>query len=857
MRAVGVALGEKSATREAVIRVAGYVLATGANLAGFPVPPGAIEAVLAGGAWISELSAERQRDLARVLDRTVAEVEAELAAWVPQSSQMDSADLAHAKASFVEVLPHASPAPADLVGRNLTPAEITALVVARAQKARPEIYVDTRSTDPANQLARRFLQQVIERTCTHLLTDAEFIDSLRPSLWRELLERTGRIEGNTERLLDGQRAQNEQLNRMEAVLSAMESKLASAPSKEITDELLIELARRVSADISNPQQAFVELENMVEIAIHGRWKEREGSNLGPFVDEVLNRVSEFTAQGALDDATAAIDAALAREAEEARLLEERRQESRARTLRLLDAGIEQDLLRRDADSAAARLVRKAEIELPEGASLFGRLVSLHNEWFEHGRDRGLNLDLRVAIALSTRALSLANDINQRGKSLTILGNTLQQLGEREAGIELLERAATFHRLVMEVWTRESEPLGWAGAQNNLGNALQELGAREVGTARLEEAVAAYRLALEEWTRERVPLLWALAQNNLGNALHTLGGRSADTAQLEEAVAAHQMALEEFTQARTPHDWARAQNSLGNALSILARRQANTDRLQEAVSAYRFALKEWTRERTPHLWAVTQNNLASTLQQLAMLEPGDANLKDAIVAYRLVLEDWTQERMPLQWASTQDNLGNALSILGIREASTDRLQEAVSAYRLALKERTRERTPLEWAATQSNLSNALQELGRRQHDTALLQEAVAVLQLVLEERTRERVPLDWAATQYNLGNALAALGAREPGTRRLEEAVAAYRLALEERTRERVPFDWAATQNNLGNALQELGRREESAGRLKEAIVAFELALEEFTPEKNRNHYVSASQNLANARAIFSGLLKAQ
>ncbi|WP_428696949.1 tetratricopeptide repeat protein [Stappia sp.] len=705
-------MGEKSAIREAVKMAAGCLIATGGTLTGLPVPPGAVEAVFAGGAWFGALSSARRRDLERVIERTAEEVEAELAAWASHSSQTDLGDLAHAKASFIDVLPQAMPAPADLVGRDLRPDGIAALVLARAEATRPDIYKDTGPKDSANQLARRFLLQVIERACARLLADAEFIDDLRPSLWRELLERTGRIEDNTEKLLAGQRAQDEQLNDIKALLAAMGDKAATARASGITDAALIELARRVSADISDPQQAFRELENAVEIAIRVQQEGRQGSNLGAFVDEVLARVATLSATGAYDEATAEIDAALAREAEEARRLEERRQESRARSLRLLDAAIEQDLLRRDADSAAARLVRKVEIELPEGASLFDYLLRHQNEWYERGRDRGLNLDLNVSIALARRTEGLATDADQRGTALNNLGNALAVLGMRETGTARLEQAVEAYRLALEERMRERVPLYWATTQNDLGAGLAELGVRDAYPARLEQAVEAFRLALEERTRERVPLDWAMTQNNLGNALQELGTREAGTARLQQAVEAFRLALEELTRERVPLYWATTQNNLGNALRELGTREAGTARLEEAVGAYRLALEEWTRQRVPLDWAMTQNNLGSALAELGTREADPARLEQAVAAYRLALEERTRQRVPLDWATTQNNLGTALGELGTREAGTARLKQAVEAYRLALEEFTPETAPYYHEGTTQNLARAQSLLDER-------------------------------------------------------------------------------------------------------------------------------------------------
>jgi tetratricopeptide (TPR) repeat protein len=703
-------LGEKSAIREAVKMVAGCLIATGGTLAGLPVPPGAVEAVFAGGAWFGALSSARRRDLERVIDRTADEVEAEMAAWVPRSSQTDMGDLAHAKASFIGVLPQAMPAPADLVGKDLQPDEIAVLVLERAEATQPDIYKDKGSKDSANQLARRFLLQVIERACARLLADAEFIDGLRPSLWRELFERMTAIKEDTGTIREDTKAIRKDMVTREdfARLEALILQTPNAPAARasgITDAALIELARRISADISDPQQAFRELENAVGIAIRVQQEGRQRSNLGAFVDEMLARVATLAATGAYDEAAAAIDAALAREAEEARLLEERRQESRARSLRLLDVAIEQDLLRRDADSAAERLVRKAEIELPEGVSLFHHLRAIQDDWYERGRDKGLNLDLEVSIALARRTEGLAADADQCGRALNDLGTALQVLGTREAGTARLEQAVEAFRLALEERTREHVPLEWAMTQNNLGTALAALGTREAGTARLEQAVEAFRLALEERTRERVPLEWAMTQNNLGAALQELGERQPGTVRLEQAVEAYRLALAELTRERVPLDWATTQNNLGTALAELGEREAGTARLEQAVEAYRLALEERTRERVPLDWAMVQNNLGNALRELGKREADPARLEQAVEAFRLALEEWTRERVPLDWAMTQANLGLALQELGAREAGTARLEQAVEAYRLALEEFTRETTPHYHGIASRNLARA--------------------------------------------------------------------------------------------------------------------------------------------------------
>ena len=255
----------------------------------------------------------------------------------------------------------------------------------------------------------------------------------------------------------------------------------------------------------------------------------------------------------------------------ARLLEE---ENEIRSMRqqhealLIESLVQKEQAARaalDIDGTAIAILRRLELESASNPdNRKERLFASRTEWFERGRDKGLNFDLEVVIALDRQALietTRAEGPLAWAAMQNIVGNALAALGEREAGTVRLEEAVVAYRSALEEYTQGREPLGWAATQNNLGCALVALGEREVGTARLEEAVAAYRSALEEWTRERVPFYWALTQNNLGNALQILGQREAGTARLEEAVAAYRSALEVYTRELVPLNWAMTQNNL--------------------------------------------------------------------------------------------------------------------------------------------------------------------------------------------------------------------------------------------------------------------------------------------------------
>ncbi|WP_417774484.1 hypothetical protein [Stappia sp.] len=697
-------MAKGSAIGEAVKVAAGCLIATGATLSGLPVPPGTVEAIFAGHAWFEKLSFTRRRDLQRVLARAAREVEAEMFAWVAQSSRTSEADLAHAQASCAEALPQVMPVPADLVGRNLAPPAIADLVLQRAETLHAAAYKDKGPKDPTSRITREFLRQVIERSCAHLLADPAFIDDLRPVLWRELLERTGRIEENTEDLLAGQRAQGEQLNRITALLAAMGDKAETARESGITDEEIVALAQRFSVDVSDSKQAFRELENAVEIAIRVQQEGRQGSNLGAFLDEVLRRVALLSARGAHDEATAEIDAALAEE-------EERRQASAARTIRLFESGIKQDLLRRDVESAAARLVRKAKIELPEGASLFDHLRAVWYEWYERGRDKGLNLDLEVAIALARRTVDLAAGADRRGAALNDLATALAGLGTHEASVERLEQALLHYRMASQEFTDQIQPLALVVMRINMGNVLQKLGELKSEKADLEAAVEAFKLALNEIPREGGELGWATTMYNLGNALVVLGRMEGGAERLNEAVAAHRLALEERKRDRAPIAWAMSQAALADALSALAGLETRTSLLHEALSSYRLALTELPREALPLEWARTQTGIGKVLWMLGICESGTEQLNEAVEAHQLALEEISCQSMPLEWAAIQNNLANALADLGVRKKSKEFLEKGVAAYVSALSVMTPEVASHHYMGTLENLALAQAELDR--------------------------------------------------------------------------------------------------------------------------------------------------
>jgi tetratricopeptide (TPR) repeat protein len=451
--------------------------------------------------------------------------------------------------------------------------------------------------------------------------------------------------------------------------------LKTAERGGLERDIVLKLAKRLKPDDTlDFDRAVAELENAIAIAIEAIARGRRGSNEDDFVNDVLKSVAAHTQAGENERAIQTLDDALkeldAREAEQHETLKQSR-------LTLLEAGIEQDILRRDAPSVARRVLQIVAIENPDNAAAYFNALRKKQDAFDvDGRDKGINFSLEIAIEIARLSAATAHDADERGTALNDLGVALQELGDRESGTTRLDQAVEAFREALKERTREHVPLDWAMTQHNLGAVLQTLGDRESGTARLDEAVAAYREALKERTRERVPLQWAMTQNNLGNALQTLGTRESGTTRLDEAVAAYLEALKERTRERVPLQWAMTQNNLGNALAALSAHESGTARLDEAVAAYREALKEGTRERAPLRWAMTQNNLGIALRLLGERESGITRLEEAVMAFREALKEYTHERVPLDWAMGTGNHGRALAHLADRRGDSEMAEAAV-------------------------------------------------------------------------------------------------------------------------------------------------------------------------------------
>lgn len=441
-----------------------------------------------------------------------------------------------------------------------------------------------------------------------------------------------------------------------------------------------------------------------------------------------------------------------------------------------------------------------------------------------------------------------------------LAMTVWAQGERRAGTDGIERAASILRETIDAPALAGLPVKRAQLQGDLALVLMTLGERQPGTDTLHRSVEATRAAMAEHTREAAPMEWARLQNHLGSTLFLLGQREQARASLEDAVVSFRAALDIWTPQNAPLDWANAQNNLALTLGELGSRDPDSARLTEAAALLDEIFTVRTREFAPMHWAETHSNRGATLYHIGLRGSDLRPFEEAVRSFRYALEEITEARDPLKWAGIEDNLGLLLSTMAERTGDRAQLDEAIAAFEAALKVRTLDRVPLEWASTSNNLANAHFRYGDLTHEIAHFQRALPVYESVLAVRTRERDPLGWASTNNNLANVHFSLGTHGEGPTSLRKAVEHYRLALTAYDRDANPMSFADTNYNLSLVMLELGKQAADRSVLAEAKAALDACREIYHAAGQRQYdsffdSIEAGIGVADTELIIQEKLK--
>jgi tetratricopeptide (TPR) repeat protein len=449
---------------------------------------------------------------------------------------------------------------------------------------------------------------------------------------------------------------------------------------------VLQLAQLANDRADKPEAALAELRAMLRTVLDQRTRSEQGSNLGPWLDQMIKQVVYENNAGRFSAGAQIIASAWE---ERLRQRAERAEAERAADLQMCDFAIgQQRLVPGGATNAANWLQRKLAIETETNLAPLAALARVYTEWMERGRDFGTDFDLEVAIALCHAVLAdltSADKVADRefGRWQSMLGQSLRILGRRQDDPATLNAAIVAYRAALSIRTRDALPFDWAKTQNGFGIALAALGERQDDPTALQAAIAAYRAALTVRTREAFPRAWAITLNNLGNALRNLGERQGDAAMLEEAIAVLRDALFVRTRDTLPLAWAMTQNNLGNALHDLGELEDDLAALCQATLAFQDALEVRTRKRLPLDWAATMNNLGNTRRALGERQRNPAAITDAISVFHDTLAIRTREALPLAWAMTQNNIGTALRAIGEIQEARDKVRDAISAFESAL------------------------------------------------------------------------------------------------------------------------------------------------------------------------------
>ncbi len=242
--------------------------------------------------------------------------------------------------------------------------------------------------------------------------------------------------------------------------------------------------------------------------------------------------------------------------------------------------------------------------------------------------------LEHSIALYREGLNKKDgsvELQTRARLNKNLGTALADLALYQDKTENLQQAVTAYQQALLDIDSTSEPQQYAATQNNLATAYWSLAQDGQPLAKpserivyLKSAISAYSQALTCYNPSTEPLNYAGVQNNIGTTCWNLAQYQPEEILLVRAIAAYREALKYRTRELVPAAAAATQNNLGIAYWHLAnqfqQKRPRTESLQQAILAYEVALdiaSKLDRTQLTFNTLAARNNLGLAHYQLAI------------------------------------------------------------------------------------------------------------------------------------------------------------------------------------------------------------------------------------------------
>lgn len=185
----------------------------------------------------------------------------------------------------------------------------------------------------------------------------------------------------------------------------------------------------------------------------------------------------------------------------------------------------------------------------------------------------------------------------------------------EEGAKLYNNAIVAYTKAIEVLNQDDNPNEWATAQRALGQVYANsdtylsISGNVSNATRLTEAEDAFQAAMNVYTKDADPVSWAGLQFQLGDIYTTLHQRQGGTFWLEKSIKSHKSVLEVITKDNNPNVWAQVQYFIGNGLVELGSTFKDKAMLKEAIVASESATQsDYFENIFPEFYERNQNNI---------------------------------------------------------------------------------------------------------------------------------------------------------------------------------------------------------------------------------------------------------